>query len=299
MSVRVTPGTAFAACCLGIAIFSCMDAVMKGLSIAIGAYNAMLWRSLLGVLFNTIVFVCTRQRWPSRDILWLHILRSGAAGLSVLLFFWGLVRVPMAEGVALTFLSPVVALLLAGLLLGEHIRRSAIFASLLAIGGVGVIVAGKAQAGADAGALAGSAAIVVASLLYAYSLVLTRQSALVAGPIEITFFMHLVFTLIYLPAAPLLAEVPAASHWPALTAAAVLASVSSILISWAYAHAEAQRLVVVEYTAFLWAALLGALVFGERVSALTVAGAALIVGGCLIAARDRNAAPGPVSEAAA
>ncbi|HWI86663.1 MAG TPA: EamA/RhaT family transporter, partial [Sphingomonas sp.] len=34
---RVSPMIAFAVACLGIASFSCMDAVMKGLSIAIGA----------------------------------------------------------------------------------------------------------------------------------------------------------------------------------------------------------------------------------------------------------------------
>ena len=36
-----------------------------------------------------------------------------AAAISVLLFFWGLVRVPMAEGIALCFLAPVFAILLA------------------------------------------------------------------------------------------------------------------------------------------------------------------------------------------
>ena len=35
---------------LGIATFSTMDVVMKGLSISIGAYNAMLWRMLAGII---------------------------------------------------------------------------------------------------------------------------------------------------------------------------------------------------------------------------------------------------------
>ena len=40
------PRTAFAVAAIGIAVYSAMDAVMKGLSIASGAYAAVLWRSL-------------------------------------------------------------------------------------------------------------------------------------------------------------------------------------------------------------------------------------------------------------
>ena len=38
----------FAVACIGIASFTLMDAFMKGLSIAIGAYNATLWRTGAG-----------------------------------------------------------------------------------------------------------------------------------------------------------------------------------------------------------------------------------------------------------
>ena len=101
---------------------------MKQVSIEIGAYNAMLWRSLVGLAMSALPFVILREKWPERSRVLLHIKRSGAAGISVFLFFWGLVRVPMAEGVALTFLSPIIALLLAAPMLGEKIRRSAVAA---------------------------------------------------------------------------------------------------------------------------------------------------------------------------
>ena len=66
---------------------------------------------------------------------------------------------------------------------------------------------------------------------------------------------------------------------------AVLATVSLILLSWAYARAEASYLAPVEFTAFIWASLWGWVAFEEKVGLLTVLGAALIVGGCWIAAR--------------
>lgn len=291
------PAVAFAAASAGIAIYSCMDALMKGLSIASGAYSAVLWRSVAGVLLTGAVFLARRQRWPARKALRLHVVRGLAAGLSVLLFFWGLVRVPMAQGVALTFLSPLIALFLAAVLLGERIRRAAILGSVVAAGGVLVIALGQAQAGASADVVLGALAIVLASVLYAYSLILLRQQAQLADPLEVTLFTSLVIGLLLALGAPWLATWPASDQLVPIVGSAILGSISALLLAWSYGRAEAQVLAPVEYTAFVWAALLGYLVFDERVSPFTVAGALLIVGGCLVAVR--GAAPVSQSEAGA
>jgi S-adenosylmethionine uptake transporter len=285
------PAVAFAAASAGIAIYSCMDALMKGLSIASGAYSAVLWRSVAGVMLTGAVFLARRQRWPHNAALRLHALRGLAAGLSVLLFFWGLVRVPMAQGVALTFLSPLIALFLAAALLGERIRRAAILGSLVAAVGVLVIALGQAQAGASTETVMGSLAIVLASVLYAYSLILLRQQAQIADPLEVTLFTSLVIGVVLLLGAPWLATWPATDQLAPIVGSAVLGSISALLLAWSYGRAEAQVLAPVEYTAFVWAALLGYLVFDERVSLFTVAGALLIVGGCLVAVRGASLVP--------
>ncbi len=56
------------------------------------------------------------------------------------------------------------------------------------------------------------------------------------------------------------------------------------MMSWAYARAPAKALIPVEYTAFVWASILGWMVFDETVTASTVLGTALIVSGCVVAA---------------
>ena len=63
--------------------------------------------------------------------------------------------------------------------------------------------------------------------------------------------------------------------------ASVLSTSGSLLFAWAYARGEASYLAVTEYSAFIWASILGWLVFKERVSLYTLGGALLIVGGCL------------------
>jgi S-adenosylmethionine uptake transporter len=81
-----------------------------------------------------------------------------------------------------------------------------------------------------------------------------------------------------------------APSWPQgevswIFVASVLSTSGGLLFAWAYARGEASYLAVTEYSAFLWASVLGWLVFRERVSFYTLAGALLIVGGCLLAAR--------------
>jgi S-adenosylmethionine uptake transporter len=278
---------AFAVASLGIAFFSGMDAVMKGLSLAIGTYNALLWRTLTGATLAGAIFLAARSGWPGRKALRVHLTRGLIGVPMALLFFWGLARVPMAQAIALAFVAPLIALYLAAVLLGEKVERRAMFASLLGFSGVVVIFAGQAEADLGPDAFRGSIAILASAGLYAYNIILMRQQALLAKPTEVAFFTSAIMGLSFLVAAPWLAEAPPVGELPAIAGAAVLAFLSLLLLSWAYARAEAQHLAPVEYTSFLWAAILGFLVFGEEVQPLTLAGAAMIVIACLIAATGR------------
>lgn len=299
MPRAASPTTAFAVAALAIAIYSAMDTLMKALSIASGAYSAVLWRSAAGVAIAGSIFVARRQRWPEARVVRLHVVRGLAAGVSVLLFFWGLARVPMAQSVALTFLAPLIALFLAAPLLGERIRVAAWGASAVAIAGVLVIVAGAAKAQVSDAAFLGTLAILAASVLYAVSLILLRRQAQLADPLEVTLFTSLVIGLVLLAGAPWLSGWPAIGQLPMIAGAGVLGTISAVLLAWAYARAEAQVLVSVEYTAFLWATLFGWWAFGERVSGYTLTGAAMIIAGCLIAIRRPAARGAPATEAAA
>ena len=82
-----SPGTAFAVATLGIAFFSAMDAVMKGLTIEIGAFNAMFWRVLAGALFGGLVYFALRTPWPTKEAMRVHLIRGGMTSVMGVLFF--------------------------------------------------------------------------------------------------------------------------------------------------------------------------------------------------------------------
>jgi len=277
----------FSVAVLGIAVFSCMDAVMKQLVLAIGAYAALLWRSIAGVAVSGLLYAVRRPALPSRAALVLHLVRGLVSSGMAVTFFWGLARIPMAQAVALTFIAPLLSLFLSAALLGERLSRRAILASLIALAGVGVILLGHAQAKLGPEALRGALAVLFSALCYAFNIVLMRRQAQEAGPVEVAFSQSLVVALVLACGAPWFAAVPDAVHAPLILLAAVLAVVSLLLLAWAYARGEANYLSPSEYTAFVWASLFGWLLFGEHVARLTLAGAAMIIAGCVIAARQR------------
>ncbi|QGP80314.1 DMT family transporter [Sphingobium sp. CAP-1] len=279
----------FAVCCAGVALFSVMDAAMKGLSLSIGLYNALFWRALAGTMLGLALMLLTRQRWPTPAVLRLHLLRGMVVAAMAALFFWAIMRLPLAESIALSFIAPLIALYLAALLLRERVGRQAIGASLLGLVGVGVILSGRLRGDYDADALLGALAVLLSALLFAWNLILQRQQAQCASPVEVAFFQHLVMLGVFALGAPFWLVIPPASAAPLVLLAASLAFTSLAALAWAYARAEAQRLIPVEYSAFAWAAIMGWLAFGETVTPATVAGALLIVAGCLIAARTKRA----------
>lgn len=275
---------AFGVACLGIATFASMDVVMKGLSLELGAYNAMFWRSIFSVALAGMLFLWHRPAWPRRGVLRVHVLRGVVISIMAFLFFWGLKYLPIAEAIGLSFIAPLIALYLAAVILKEHIDGKAIAASLTGLVGAMIVVVGRLSGEYDAETGKGIAAILLSAVMYAYNLILQRQQALIAGPVEIAFFQNCTIIVLFGCLAPFLAVTPDISAVPNLFTAAALGVVSLMMMSWAYARAPTSTLIPVEYTAFAWAALLGWLVFGESVTMTTLLGTALIVTGCLVAA---------------
>ena len=279
---------------LAVASLSLMDAYMKSAALAVGALSAAWLRSLIATGIALPLWLARGGRWPQRAVLTLHLQRSVVATFMALTFFYAITKLPLAEAIAISFVAPLIALYLARLMLGEIIRREAIAASLLGFAGTLVIIGGTVgQAEFDRDTALGLAAILTSAMLYAYSFILIRRQSQVAGPAEIATFHSGVSVLLLGIAAPFLFEMPDSDTLRDLAAAAVLTVIGAMAFAWAYARAEAQVLVPLEYSGFLWASVFGWLFFAERLTLPTLAGTAIIVGACWLAARGRRPVPPP------
>lgn len=299
--VAQRPILAFGVALAAVGVLSVMDAVMKGLVLALGIYVVSVWRSLLGASLGALIYLPSRKGWPDRKTLRIHVSRGVIITFMGVAFFWGLARTPMAQAIALTFIAPLIALALSAIFLHEKVGPRIVGGSLLAFSGVALILAGQAKADLGHDALLGSAAILFSAVCYAVNIVLMRAQAMAARPPEITFFQNLTIAATMLLSLPFMGGVAVPSdHWLPLIAASLMSTSGVLLFAYAYARGPASYLSVTEYSAFIWAAGLGWLIFGEPVSPWTLAGAVLIVGGCLLAARKgKDAASEPEIEAVA
>ena len=267
-----------------IALLSVMDGAMKGAALALGAYSAMLWRALMSSAITLPLWLGARTPWPEPAVLRVHLFRGVIVAVMAFLFFHSLTLLPLAQAIAISFFAPLISLYLAAVMLKEKVAASAIVASLIGLAGVAVICWPELTVERTPERVEGIAAVLASAVLYAFNLVLARRQALIAKPREIAFFQNGIGFVCLVVFAPWFLRAPdGAMTWVAISS--LLSIGAALMLAWAYARAEAQVLVPMEYSAFGWAAAVGWLAFGEPVSTPTLAGVALIVAACLVAAR--------------
>lgn len=189
MSDHTNPLRPILATAAGIAILSLMDAFIKSAALALGAYMAALLRVGIAFALAAPVWLALKSPWPRPGVLKVHLKRGIVGAMMALTFFVALTKLPLAETIAISFIAPIVSLYLAALLLGEQVRPRAIWGAVLGLAGVVVIVGGKLGRGnLDSDTLLGLGAIGFSALLYAWNLVIQREQALLAKPLEVTVF---------------------------------------------------------------------------------------------------------------
>jgi drug/metabolite transporter (DMT)-like permease len=197
---------------------------------------------------------------------------------------------------ALGFTAPIFIALFAAMTLGERPGRAIWLAIAIGFAGVLVVLSGElAEAGRTT--WLGVAAALFSALSYGIVMVMLKNRAAL-DPVPTIVLLQNVMAGLFMTPPGLWAWSPlslTAALWLALIG--VLGTVGHLAMAWAYGRAEASRLGVLEYTAFVWAALIGLVFFAEIPSLSTVAGACLIIAGALLVAprrlKARAASPQP------
>lgn len=219
-------------------------------------------------------------RVPDRRDGWRVLLAGLAMGAYQACYFWGVARTSVAVGSLIAISSgPLLITLLAALLLGE--RPGAVTASALAAGVTGTVLLTIGPHGPGrlpAGFLAGVTLALGAGLCYAVYAVLVKD---VVGRVAPLTLAALTFTIAALALAPALV-----GEWPSASgpAWALLVYLGVVPTAVAYAlYVRGLRTTPVTVAAVLTlvepltATLLGVLAFGERLGAMGVLGAGLLL----------------------
>jgi len=269
----------------GIAVLSIMDAFIKGMSAHYPTFQVAFLRFACGSLVVAGVVAVLKPGWPNRETITANALRSVIAVVTALSFFYALGQLPLAETLVLSFLSPMFIALFGMLLLREKVDTRIVGA--IAIGFVGTLVVVLGQTG-EAGAArswAGVAAALTSAVTYALSLVLLRQRAQRDKFLHIVIFQNFGPFILVAPFGIWAWQPLDYSHLTWFLLMGVLGVIGHVLMATAYAKAEAARLAPLEYTALIWAVLIGYGVFSEIPTWATLGGGILIVAAAMITSK--------------
>lgn len=288
-------GLAIALKLSSVGLFSVMAALVKALDGAVPPGQVVFARSFFALL--PIAWLV----WRSGGLRSLHTrrplghaLRSGAGLVAMFCGFTALTLAPLPDVTAINFAATVFTPMLAALVLREQVgvyRWSAV-----AVGFAGILVmlqpaglalletAGQGLAPQSAGhliALTGAFFIAVATIS-------VRALATREEPAAIIFYFTASCTVVAALTLPFAAVWPDPRQALMLVAIGVLGGVAQILMTRAYVLAPASLIAPFDYSAMVYATLIGVFLFGDQLAPATIVGAVLVIGaGLVIFYRER------------
>lgn len=287
----------------GFALLSVGDAVVKTMAGLWSPVAVAALRFAIGSTGLSFLLLKSEGRTAFRPANpWLQIARGTCLAGATLCFFSAIFVLPLAETMAMTFVAPIITALLAGPLLGERVRPVVWLASAIALCGVLLVLRPNlAEAGPVALLPLGSATF------FSLMVIANRASAGQGSALSMQVFIASV-------AAPLLIAAAIAGHFSGIEAlhigaldwsvaarcavVAVTASTAHWIIYLGTMRAGAATIAPMTYVQMLVATLLGWLFFGDVPDAVTVFGAAIVIGaGLLLWWRTPPATPEEVFEA--
>lgn len=259
---------------LGILLLTANDAVSKYL-VQHYPVGQVIGLRQAGTLLVLIPYVLIFSSWPLLRVVdgRGQLLRGTLFIVGSVLIVWSFSKLPLATAITMLYMSPIFMVILSVPLLGERISRHRWIA---VIGGfIGVLIIMRPGGSSFQWALL---LPLLAAMVNAMRDVMTRRLARTETSISILFWSNIVLMGGGLMTLPLgwspvkLQDV----FW--FVTAGVFNGTAHFCIIDALRTGEASALAPVRYTALLWAALLGFLVWGEVPELWLLAGAVVIVG---------------------
>jgi len=255
-------------------LFVAVTVMVRLLGSDMPAVQAAFIRYLVGVLLVLPMLWRMRARGfgLGRGRVGRYALRGLVHGAAVLLWFYAMARIPLAEVTAIGFSTPVFTALGAILIFGEQVRLRRLLAILAGFVGTLLIL----RPGFNT-IEAGSLAQLVAALLFAASFLLAKRMTQSESSADILVMLSIFCTLTLLPGAIYYWRTPTLLEVTWLAGVAVFATSGHYAITHAIAAAPLTVTQPLSFLQLIWAILFGYWLFDEVPDSWVVIGALVIV----------------------
>ncbi|WP_377509785.1 DMT family transporter [Octadecabacter sp. R77987] len=275
---------------LAVTVFTVMSAFIKAAD-RVPAGEAMFFRAFF-TLPVIVVWLVARGDLLSgirTSNLRSHAVRGIAGSAAMGLGFAGLKYLPLPEVTAIRFVTPVVMLILAALLLGERLRLVRISAVTVGLIGVVIIVWPRLSAGAGTTEAFGAMIVLGSACLAALAQVFVKSMAGRESTAAIVFYFALTASVLSLFTLPFGWVWPTWQEAVLLVGAGIVGGIGQILLTSSYRFAEAGVLAPFTYVSMLWSIIIGYVWFLEIPTPQMLFGAGLIIlAGVIIVYRERQ-----------
>jgi drug/metabolite transporter (DMT)-like permease len=202
--------------------------------------------------------------------------------------FYGLKFLPLPETTAIRFVTPILIVIFAAVLLGETFRKVRLAAVLLGLCGVLIIMWPRLTFDLGDMAMIGVIVTLGSSALAALAQIFVKAMAGRERTVAIVFYFSLTASTLGLMTAPFGWVMPIGVEWAYLIGAGLIGGVGQILLTSSYRFADASTLAPFTYVSMLWALIIGYFWFAEVPTLTMLFGAGLIiVAGVIIVLRER------------
>ena len=267
-------------------LLTLMDALIKQLSARYPTFEIAFLRYAFGMIGAVVYALWMRPGWPTREATTYNGLRALLIVVTATSFFFALGRLPLADAIAMSFISPALTALLGAMLLGERLDWRIGLALAAGFLGMLLIVGGKfGGAGISDEVLIGVAAVLLSAVGYSLNLIMLRHRATRDPLAQIILFQNLGPALILALPALWVWTTPTLADLGQFALLGTIGVVAHTMLAHAFARIEAARLAPITYVTLVWGVVFGFLFFAEVPGLATLAGAALIVLGTLVTQR--------------
>ncbi|SIP88363.1 Threonine/homoserine efflux transporter RhtA [Paracoccus thiocyanatus] len=249
-----------------------MNGTVRWLGTALPAAEGAFIRFAFGLLFLVPALLPALRRGFPAPVWRLFALRGGLHLLAVILWFYAMARITVAEVTAIGFLNPILVTAGAALLMGERISWRRALAIAVALAGAMMVLRPGIRA-LEPGHVAQLSAALVFALSY---LVAKRLSELVPASVVVAM-MSLTVCIGLAPVAALVWVPPTLGQCAVLACTALFATAGHYAMTRAFAAAPLTVTQPITFLQLVWASLLGALVFAEPVDPWVLAGGAVMI----------------------
>jgi len=257
-----------------VSLFACMDVTTKLLVAEYPAPVVVAVRYIVQCLLMVVLLMprSGRQMLHTRRtaLVWVRAASLAATSLVVALAFR---RLPVAEATAIVYLSPLLVVMVGGLVLRESIGRVGVLAAIA--GFVGVLLIARPGSGLDP---LGVALALAGALMIAGYQLLSRVLAATESTLALLFYAALFGSILYGLMVPWFLEglAPTMLQLGLFSSLGVTGGLGHYLFTAAHRYAPASSLAPVMYVQLLWASLLGGWVFGDVPDGLSLLGMGVI-----------------------